>query len=42
MLESEPGIEGALIAEDGSILATTGMPSLSDLPDGAYSALPCL
>jgi thiamine biosynthesis lipoprotein len=42
MLESEAGIEGALIAEDGSILATTGMPSLSDLPDGAYSAFPGL
>jgi thiamine biosynthesis lipoprotein len=42
LLESEAGIEGALIAEDGSILATTGMPSLSDLPDGAYSAFPGL
>jgi len=42
MLEGAPGIEGVLIAEDGSILATPGMPNLSDLPDGAYCAVPGL
>jgi thiamine biosynthesis lipoprotein len=40
LLEDAPGIEGALIREDGEILATTGMAFLSDLAGGAWAADP--
>ncbi len=42
MLERAPGVEGALITEDGEILATPGMAHLSDLPGSAYAACPAL
>jgi thiamine biosynthesis lipoprotein len=42
LLESARGVEGALITEEGTILATAGMADLSDLPEGAYAALPAL
>jgi thiamine biosynthesis lipoprotein len=38
LLEETPGVEGALITEDGTILPTTGMRFLSDLPGSAWSA----
>jgi thiamine biosynthesis lipoprotein len=38
LLEDAPCIEGALIREDGEILATTGMEFLSDLSGGAWAA----
>jgi thiamine biosynthesis lipoprotein len=37
LLEETPRVEGALITEDGTILPTTGMRFLSDLPGGAWS-----
>jgi thiamine biosynthesis lipoprotein ApbE len=42
LLDSARGIEGALITEEGVILATAGMANLSDLPEGAYASLPAL
>ncbi len=39
LLEDTPGVEGALITETGAILATTGMPLLSDLPGSLWAAL---
>jgi len=38
LLEETPGVEGALITEAGTILPTTGMRFLSDLPGSAWSA----
>ncbi len=38
LLEETPEVEGALITEDGTILPTTGMRFLSDLPGSAWSA----
>ena len=38
LLEETPGVEGALITEDGTILPTKGMRFLSDLPGSAWSA----
>ena len=38
LLENTPGVEGALITEAGTILPTTGMRFLSDLPGSAWSA----
>lgn len=38
LLEETPGVEGALITEVGTILPTTGMRFLSDLPGSAWSA----
>ncbi len=40
LLEATPGLEGALIAEDGTIRATTGMKYLSDLPGSALPDSP--
>jgi FAD:protein FMN transferase len=37
LLEETPGVEGALITEAGTILPTTGMRFLSDLPGSAWS-----
>ena len=42
LLEDSPGVEGALIVEDGTILATTGMERLSDLPGSLYAAYPAI
>jgi FAD:protein FMN transferase len=42
LLEQEKGVEGALITEDGSILATTGMARLSNLPGSVYVDCPSL
>jgi thiamine biosynthesis lipoprotein ApbE len=42
LLEDSAGVEGALIVEDGTILATTGMERLSDLPGSLYAAYPAL
>jgi FAD:protein FMN transferase len=38
LLEETPGVEGALITEEGTILPTTGMRFLSDLPGSAWPA----
>jgi thiamine biosynthesis lipoprotein len=38
LLEQTPGVEGALITEEGTILPTTGMRFLSDLPGSAWSS----
>jgi len=40
LLEGSPGVEGALIRDDGTLLATAGMSRLSDLPGSLYSAHP--
>jgi len=40
LLEATPWAEGALIGEDGAILATRGMARLSDLPGSLYAAYP--
>jgi thiamine biosynthesis lipoprotein len=40
LLRRLPGIEGAIIAHGGAILATPGMVSLSDLPGSLYAAYP--
>jgi FAD:protein FMN transferase len=40
LLESTKGLEGALVAEDGAIRATTGMKYLSDLPGSALPDSP--
>jgi FAD:protein FMN transferase len=40
LLERTAGVEGALIREDGTILATTGMARLSNLPGSLYAATP--
>lgn len=40
LLEATPGLEGALIAEDGTIRATTGMKYLSGLPGSALPDSP--
>jgi thiamine biosynthesis lipoprotein len=37
-LESAPGVEGALITEEGDVLPTTGMEFVSDLSGGAWAA----
>lgn len=39
LIENAAGVEGALITDAGSILATTGMALLSDLPGSAWAAL---
>jgi thiamine biosynthesis lipoprotein len=39
LLESTPGVEGTVITEAGSILATTGMALLCDLPGSVWAAL---
>jgi len=39
LIEQTAGVEGALITEDGSILASSGMAHLSDLPGSLWSAL---
>ena len=39
LIEGAAGIEGALITEAGSIVSTTGMAFLSDLPGGPWAAL---
>lgn len=36
LLEAAPGVEGALITDEGAILATPGMEYLSDLPGSAW------
>ena len=36
-LESAPGIEGAIIADDGTLAATSGMARVSDLPGSLYA-----
>jgi thiamine biosynthesis lipoprotein len=41
-LREQPGIEGALITEEGDILPTPGMESCSDLPGSFYSHYPTL
>jgi thiamine biosynthesis lipoprotein len=41
-LEERPGIEGALITDQGEILATQGMEGNSDLPGSLYSRYPTL
>ena len=40
LLEQAPGVEGALITEEGSILATPGMTRLSNLPGSLYAEYP--
>ena len=40
LLEATPGLEGALVADDGAIRATTGMKYLSDLPGSALPNSP--
>lgn len=40
LLEATPGLEGALVAEDGTIRATKGMKYLSDLPGSALPDSP--
>jgi len=42
LLEDEEGVEGALITEEGSLVATAGMALLSDLPGSLFAALPSL
>ena len=42
LLERASGVEGALITEEGEVLATRGMVHLSDLPGSAYSTCPAL
>ena len=42
LLANTPGVEGALITEDGELLATPGMDRLSDLPGSIYSTCPAL
>lgn len=42
LLEGQNGLEGALITEEGSILATAGMEHLSNLPGSLYEAHPQL
>lgn len=42
LLEKAKGIEGALITEEGTILATKGMAGLSDLPGSLYEKHPFL
>ena len=37
LLEETPGVEGALITEEGAVLATKGMRFLSDLPGGVWA-----
>lgn len=39
-LESAPGVEGALITEEGDLIATSGMNRVSDLPGSLYAAYP--
>lgn len=39
LIEKSPGVEGALITDTGSILVSTGMALLSDLPGSLWSAL---
>lgn len=39
LLERTPGVEGALVTEDGTIRATTGMSRLAELPAEAYPVL---
>jgi thiamine biosynthesis lipoprotein len=41
-LESAPGIEGVLITEQGKLIPTSGMETLSDLPGSAYAGYPTL
>jgi thiamine biosynthesis lipoprotein len=38
LLQETPGVEGALITEDGAVLATEGMRFLSDLPGGVWAS----
>jgi FAD:protein FMN transferase len=38
LLQETPGVEGALITEDGAVLATKGMRFLSDLPGGVWAS----
>ena len=40
LLEETPGVEGALVTEDGSIVSTSGMKRLSNLPGSLYAATP--
>jgi FAD:protein FMN transferase len=40
LLESTKGLEGALISEDGTIHATSGMKYMSDLPGSALPVSP--
>jgi FAD:protein FMN transferase len=40
LLETAPGIEGALITDSGEVLATTGMTTMSDLPGSLYERVP--
>lgn len=42
LLESASGVEGALILEDGALLATEGMSRLSDLPGSLYAGYPAV
>ncbi len=42
LLERAPGVEGALIDEDGRVLATVGMSRVSDLPGSLYAAYPAV
>ena len=42
LLESLPGIEGSLIADDGVIASTSGMGRISDLPGSIYEEYPSL
>ena len=42
LLEEAQGLEGALIAEGGAVLATRGMPGFSNLPGSLYEACPSL
>jgi thiamine biosynthesis lipoprotein ApbE len=42
LLESTPGVEGTLMTDAGSILATTGMALLCDLPGSVWAALQSL
>jgi thiamine biosynthesis lipoprotein len=42
LLDGAGGVEGALITETGSIVATTGMALLSDLPGSLWAAMPFL
>jgi thiamine biosynthesis lipoprotein len=39
LLEAAPGVQGALITDDGTIRATTGMSRLTNLPPRAYPML---
>lgn len=40
LLEETSGVDGALVTEDGAILATSGMKRLSNLPGSLYAATP--